>query len=149
MLEAGLFDAVIGMPSNLFYNTGLPACILVLRAAPRPGREKAVLFVDASRRFVKRGPRNEMESQDVAAIASAVLTGEDADGEGGVAMTLASLEEIKNNGWDLNITRYVHTAATAGLALDEALTLYVEARDSSRIAEEALDSRLREAGLIE
>ena len=61
MLEAGLFDAVIGLPPNLFYNTGLPG----LR--PRPprdaatGREKHVLFVDASKRFVKRGARNEME----------------------------------------------------------------------------------------
>jgi type I restriction enzyme M protein len=61
MLEAGLFDAVIGLPPNLFYNTGLPACVLVLRARSRPGREGKVLFVDASKRFVKRGARNEME----------------------------------------------------------------------------------------
>ena len=65
MLEAGLFDAVIGLPANLFYNTGLPACVLILRAKPRAGRENRVLFVDASKRFVKRGARNEMEPDDI------------------------------------------------------------------------------------
>ena len=45
MLEAGLFDAVIGLPPNLFYNTRLPACVLILRAKPLRGRENRVLFV--------------------------------------------------------------------------------------------------------
>ena len=148
MLEAGLFDAVIGLPSNLFYNTGLPACVLVMRASPRPGRENRILFVDASKRFVKRGARNEMERDDVAVVAQAVATGEGPDGAGGVALSLVSIDEIETNDWDMNIGRYVRGEAAEEVDVDEALVAYIEAREGVRQAEEALDERLREAGLL-
>jgi type I restriction enzyme M protein len=148
MLEAGLFDAVIGLPPNIFYNTGLPACVLVMRAAPRSARGQHVLFVDASKRFVKRGARNEMEGDDVDAIATAVTTGEDPDAEGGVAIALVAVDEIAANGWDLNIGRYVRAVATEELDVDEALTSYLEAREAVREAQDALDERLREVGLL-
>jgi type I restriction enzyme M protein len=148
MLEAGLFDAVIGLPPNLFYNTGLPACVLVLRATPRPGREHQVLFVDASKRFVKRGARNEMERADVEQVAQAVGSGVDSDGAGGIAIALTSLGEIETNGWDLNIGRYVRGETAEELDLDEALEAYLETREAVRQAEETLDERLREAGFF-
>ncbi len=148
MLEAGLFDAVIGLPANLFYNTGLPACVLVLRATARTGRETRVLFVDASKRFVKRGPRNELEPADVAAIASAVASREDPDGAGGLALSLVALAEIEANDWDLNIGRYVRGETAEELDVDEALAAYLEAREAVGQAEEALDERLREAGFL-
>jgi type I restriction enzyme M protein len=103
MLEAGLFDAVIGLPANVFYNTGLPACVLVLRAKSRVGRSNHVLFIDASKRFVKRGARNEIDRHDVAAIAQAVASAEDPDGENGLALSLVALSEIESNNWDMNI----------------------------------------------
>jgi type I restriction enzyme M protein len=148
MLEAGLFDAVIGLPANLFYNTGLPACVLVLRAKAREGRDNRVLFVDASKRFVKRGARNEMERDDIAAIAQAVSTGQDPDGENGLALALVPLDEIEANDWDMNLGRYVRGEAAAELNVDEALSAYLEAREAVRQAEESLDERLREAGFL-
>lgn len=148
LLEAGLFDAVIGLPSNLFYNTGLPACVLVLRAAPRDGRKGNVLFVDASKRFVKRGARNEMERDDVAKIAECVATALDPDGENGIACTLVPVADIAANDWDMNIGRYVRGEATEEVGLDEALAAYLEAREVARQSEEALDERLREAGFL-
>ena len=148
MLEAGLFDAVVGLPPNLFYNTGLPACVLVLRATPRPGREQHVLFVDASKRFVKRGARNEMEAGDVEAIAQAVVTGKDPDGQGGVALALAPIEAIESNGWDMNIGRYVRGEAVEDVDVEEALDTYFEAREAVDQTEESLDERLREAGFL-
>lgn len=148
MLEAGLFDAVIGLPANLFYNTGLPACVLLLRAKPRAGRESSVLFVDASKRFVKQGARNEMERDDVTAIAEAVTSGEDPDGENGVALALVAIDEIETNDWDLNIGRYVRAETAEAISVDEALTGYLEAREAARQADEALDERLREAGFL-
>jgi type I restriction enzyme M protein len=148
MLEAGLFDAVIGLPPNLFYNTGLPACVLVLRATLRPGREHEVLFVDASSRFVKRGARNEMEREDVDAIAKAVGMGEDPDGAGGVALALVPLSEIEENGWDMNIGRYVRGETADELDLDASLAAYLEAREAVSLSEDGLEERLREAGFL-
>jgi type I restriction enzyme M protein len=147
MLEAGLFDAVIGLPPNLFYNTGLPACVLVLRARARSGRENQVLFVDASKRFVKRGARNEMERTDVEAVAQGIEVGEDPDGAGAVALALVSVDEVAASGWDMNIGRYVHGEAAEEIGFEEALAAYLEAREGVAQAEESLDERLREAGL--
>jgi len=146
ILEAGLVDAVIGLPSNLFYNTGLPACVLVLRVKPQPGRENQVLFVDGSKRFIKLGPRNEMTTDDVDSIAQAVITGDDPDGEGGIALSLATLDQIEASDWDMNIARYVNTAAAETLSVDEALATYLEVREEVRRAEDALTERLRESG---
>lgn len=148
MLEAGLFDAVIGLPQNLFYNTGLPACVLVLRATSRTGREQQILLVDASKRFVKRGARNEMEPADVETVAEAVVSGEDPDGEGGVALALVPLAEIEANDWDLNIGRYVRGETVEELDVEEALATYLEAREAVRHAQDAFDERLREVGLL-
>lgn len=148
MLEAGLLDAVIGLPSNLFYNTGLPACVLVLRAAPKPSREGRVLFVDASKRFIKSGARNEMAATDVAVIAEAARIAEDADGDGALALSLVPLEEIEANDWDLNIGRYVRADAAEELDVEATLAAYLEAREEASAAEEALDERLREAGFL-
>lgn len=148
MLEAGLFDTVIGLPSNLFYNTGLPACVLVLRATPRHGRENKVLFVDASKRYVKRGARNELARPDIAAIAAAVAGAGDPDAEGAVALALIGVDEIEASGWDLNIGRYVRADNAEALNVDEALAAYLDAREAVRRAEDALDERLRAAGFI-
>ncbi len=148
MLEAGLFDAVIGLPPNLFYNTGLPACVLVLRATVRAGRENKVLFVDASKRFVKRGARNEMERDDVEKVAEAVAAAADTDGEGGVALALIPIEDIEASDWDMNIGRYVSGEAAEELDVDEAIAIYLDAREAVRQAEDALEERLREGGLL-
>lgn len=148
MLEAGLLDAVIGLPPNLFYNTGLPACVLVLRATPRPRRENKVLFVDASKRFVKRGARNEMETDDVRLILAALETGSDPDGEGGIAAAMVAVDTIAESDWDLNIGRYVRGEAAEQLDVSEALNVYLEAGEGLRAAEELLEERLKEAGLL-
>lgn len=148
LLEAGLLDAVIGLPSNLFYNTGLPACVLVLRAEPREGRAKKVLFVDASKRFVKRGARNEMEADDIAAIATAVADGVDPDGDQGLAVSLIEVDAIEKSDWDLNIGRYVRGETAEQSNVEEALDAYLQIREAARSAEDALEERLREAGFL-
>jgi type I restriction enzyme M protein len=148
MLEAGLFDVIIGLPANLFYNTNLPACVLILRARPVNGREGHVLFIDASKRFVKRGARNEMEPSDVSVIAEAALAGQDPDGSGGLALSAIDIEAIRENDWDLNIGRYVRDEVAEEFSVDEALVTYLEAREASRQTEEQLDERLREAGFL-
>ncbi|MCC6222250.1 MAG: SAM-dependent DNA methyltransferase [Thermoleophilia bacterium] len=148
ILEAGLFDAVIGLPPNLFYNTGLPACALVFRATPRQGREGSVLFVDASKRFVKQGARNVMEPADIDAVVVAVAGGGDPDGEGGLGVALVPVSDLAANDWDLNIGRYVRGETPEEVDVDEALAVYLEAREAARKAEEALDERLREAGFL-
>jgi type I restriction enzyme M protein len=137
LIEAGLVDAVVALPSNLFYNTGLPACVLVLRATPRADGDGGVVFVDASARFAKRGARNEMESSDIAAVVGAVASGADPDGGGGVGVARASAEEIAANNWDMNIGRYVSGIAEQSVDLEGAVASYLDARAAVAESESA------------
>jgi type I restriction enzyme M protein len=142
IVERGLLEAVIGLPPNLFYGTPLAACILVCRTVPARGREDRVLFLDASRRFRKAGPKNEMTDHDVAVVVSSYATAHDSDGDGGAGVRLVPLEEIEQNDWDLNIVRYIASAATAQATVEQALERAIEARAELRSAELLLDGFL-------
>jgi type I restriction enzyme M protein len=146
LLEAGLFDGVIGLPPNLFYNTTQPTCVLLFRATPRAGRSGHVIFVDASRCFVKSGARNEMPVEDTGLIAACVEKAVSDDER--LICQLVPLADIESNGWKMSIGKYVRGAASGDLLVDEALARYFEARETVSSAADHLDERLREAGFV-
>ncbi|HXO40525.1 MAG TPA: N-6 DNA methylase, partial [Thermoanaerobaculia bacterium] len=106
MLQEHLFDAVIGLPPNLFYGTGIPASILVIGRAKRPDRKGKVLFIDASREYREGSNRNYLRDGDMRKIADAFHAFRDVERYARVV----ALEEIERNDWNLNISRYVETA---------------------------------------
>ena len=146
LIETDQLEAVIGLPTNLFYSTTIPACILVFRAKKDVARKGTVLFVDGSARFSKGKNQNSMDNDDVEAIIEAYRTAEDPDGEGGVQVRLVEHSEIEENDWDLNIGRYLKTAAEETVDVPTALAALAEAQTSLRDAEERLAERLKAAG---
>ena len=100
LLRAGNIYAVIGLPSNLFYNTSIPTCIIVLKKH-RDGRD--VLFVDASKKFNKGKKQNEMMDEHINSVVELYAKRETIEKES----FLASFEEIEKNDFNLNIPRYV------------------------------------------
>ena len=104
LVEMNLLDAVIGLPANLFYGTGIPACILVFKKN-RPRRD--VLFIDASGEgnYEKGKNQNVLRNSDIARIVSTYEARETVDKYSYVA----SYDEIKENDFNLNIPRYVDT----------------------------------------
>ena len=121
LLKSDRLDAVVGLAPNFFYNTGIPACLLIFRAAKPDQRRGHVLFVDGSKRFKKAPNQNRLEVADVDAIVAAYRTGVDPDDEGGVEVRLVALEDIEANGWDLNIGRYIKGAAAEVVDVESAL----------------------------
>ena len=105
ILEEDLLEAVIGLPANLFYGTGIPACILILNRNKTPKRKGHVLFIDASRDYQEGKNQNVLRDQDIDKIVSAFEKWEDQD----KYCRVVSLEEIKENDYNLNIARYVDT----------------------------------------
>ena len=99
-----LLDAVIGLPANLFYGTGIPACILVFKKN-RTCRD--VLFIDASGdgNFEKGKNQNILRDSDIQRIVNAYQARQNEDKYSYVA----SFDEIKENDFNLNIPRYVDT----------------------------------------
>ncbi len=100
LLRSGNIYAVIGLPSNLFYNTSIPTCIIVLKKH-RDGRD--VLFIDASKKFEKGKKQNAMTDEHIDSVLELYSKRETVEKES----YLASFEDIEKNDFNLNIPRYV------------------------------------------
>ena len=102
LLEKGQIDAIIGMPASLFYSTGIPTIVMVLKKH-RDNRD--VLFIDASKGFEKGKNQNILRDQDIDKIIETYKKRQDVD----KYAHLATMDEIKENEFNLNIPRYVDT----------------------------------------
>ena len=147
LIEKDLLEAVVGLPPNLFYSTQIPACLLIFRDQKPADRKNHVLFVDGSARFHKGKNQNRMSGNDVKTLVKAYRTGEDPDGEGGANVRLVPLDEIKDNGFDLNIGRYIKVAVEETADLGAALVAYADARQHRVESEAVMFERLAAAGI--
>lgn len=102
IIEAGNLDAVIGLPQGLFYGTGIPACILVLSKLNSDTR-KDVLFINADRDYLEGKAQNSLRPEDIEKIAYVYHERMVVNGYS----DLIPVEELKADGWNLNIRRYV------------------------------------------
>lgn len=104
IIDLNLLDAVIGLPENLFFGTGIPACIMVFR---KDRTRKDVLFIDASGEgnYEKGKNQNKLRQQDIEKIVNTYEKRETIDKYSYVA----TIDEIKENDYNLNIPRYVDT----------------------------------------
>ena len=102
IIEKNYLDAVIGLPANLFYGASIPTTILVFKKN-RTNRD--VLFIDASNEFEKGKNQNNLSEENIAKIIDTYRNRVDVEKNAHVA----SLEEIKENDYNLNIPRYVDT----------------------------------------
>ena len=98
-------DAIIALPSNLFYGTSIPVCILVLKSTRNPNSDN-ILFIDASKEFEKGTNQNTLDDAHIQKIVDAYIAREDIDKFAHVA----HLQEIRENDYNLNIPRYVDTS---------------------------------------
>ena len=102
IIDDNLLDAVIGLPANLFFGTGIPATILIFI---RNRSDNDVLFIDASREFNKEKNQNTIDDEHIAKILDTYRNRKEIEKYSHVA----ALEEIQENDYNLNIPRYVDT----------------------------------------
>lgn len=102
LIDKHQLEAVIGFPEKLFLNTSIPVCVLILR---KNRMESDVLFVDASKSFEKLKNQNRLSEEDVDKIVDTVVQRKEIE----KYSHLATLEEIQENDYNLNIPRYVDT----------------------------------------
>jgi type I restriction enzyme M protein len=100
LIEENILDAVIGLPEKLFYGTGIPAAILVLRKKKLDDR---VLFIDASKDFKAGKNQNQLSDENIARIVACYRARKPIDRYA----SLASPSDIRDNEFNLNIPRYV------------------------------------------
>jgi type I restriction enzyme M protein len=149
LLEDGNIDTVIGLPANLFYSTGIPVCILVLKKCKKPDD---VLFINASEHFEKGKRQNKLRDgkdgkpDDIAKIVETYQIRK----EESRYSRRVSMEEIVKNDYNLNISRYVSTAvAEEDIDLSAVNAKLTHLENSVRNAKEAHNIYLKELGLPE
>jgi len=141
LLEDGHIDTVIGLPANLFYSTGIPVCILVLKKCKKPDD---VLFINASEHFEKGKRQNKLTQVHIDKI---VETYQFRKEEPRYAKRV-SMDEIAKNDFNLNISRYVSTAtAEEAIKLGDVHAKLVELEKTAKAAKDQHNSFLKELGL--
>ena len=145
ILGMDLLEAVIGLGPNLFYGTGLAACILVFRQRKAKERRNKVLILDASKAFKTGRAQNELLPEHVERIHGWYRDFKDVDG----VARVVTLDEIAANDHNLNIPRYVEpNVEQEVLSVEEAMKRLKESADAAFAAEEKLIAILRREGLI-
>ncbi|WP_215842701.1 type I restriction-modification system subunit M [Acidithiobacillus montserratensis] len=103
LLKDGNIDTVIGLPANLFFSTGIPVCVLVLKKCKKPDD---VLIINAAEHFEKGKRQNRLRHQDIDKIIDTYQYRKEEERYS----RRVSMQEIEDNGYNLNISRYVSTA---------------------------------------
>ena len=145
VVEADLFEAVIGLAPNLFSGASIPVAICVLNRAKPAERRGKVLFVDAAQAggFRPGKARNYLDQEHIDRIVEAYRAFEDEDRFAHVA----DLEEIRGNGFNLNISRYVDTTEPVEvMSVEDALAQLREAEQRRDEAVAVMDALLAEMG---
>ncbi len=106
LVRRGLIQAIIGLPANLFYGTGIPACILVIDKAGAAAR-KGIFMIDAARGFMKEGPKNRLRERDIHRIVDTFTTLDESDPR---YARMVGLNEIEKNDFNLNLPRYIDSS---------------------------------------
>jgi type I restriction enzyme M protein len=102
LVRKGYIKGIIGLPANLFYGTGIPACIVVVDKRDAQAR-KGIFMIDASQGFMKDGPKNRLRSQDIHKMVDAFTKGIEIPG----FSRMVPYAEIEKNDYNLNLPRYI------------------------------------------
>jgi type I restriction enzyme M protein len=141
LLKDNNIDTVIGLPSNLFYSTGIPVCILVLKNCKK---EDDVLFINASEHFEKGKRQNVLSKQHLKDIVETYKFRKEIERYS----CRVSMAEIEKNDYNLNISRYVSTAIEeAKVDLKEVNAKLIEINESIKTSTDKHNEFLKELGL--
>ncbi|HLS09105.1 class I SAM-dependent DNA methyltransferase [Lentibacillus sp.] len=141
ILEEDLLEAIIGLPPNLFYGTGIPASILIFNR--HKTAENKVFILDGSKDYEEGRNQNLLRDEDITKIVSAYDTWEDQE----KYCRVVDLEEIKENDYNLNIARYIDTTEEEEqIDVNEALTELRKLENEREEIEDKMYGYLKELG---
>jgi Type I restriction-modification system methyltransferase subunit len=141
LLKDGHIDTIIGLPANLFYSTGIPVCILVLKKCKR---FDDVLFINAAEHFEKGKRQNQLKDEHISKIIAAYQDRTEEDRYS----KRVSMERIEQEGYNLNISRYISTAVPEEeISLEDTHKSLVEIEKKIQQATKKHNEFLKELGL--
>ncbi len=144
ILKDDILETVVGLPSKLFYNTGIPASVIIVNKAKPEHLKNKVIFIDTSHNFKEGKNQNILEDEHVKKVVDAYDKCEDID----KFMRIVEMKEIKENDYNLNIARYIDTSEEEDLVdLEETLAKIQEIEEREKEIDEKLAGYLNELGL--
>ena len=145
-----LIEAIVGLPSALFYNTGIPACVLVLnKKKPKPLQGK-VIIIDASRDYAEGKAQNSLRPEDVQRIVTTHQAAFEQQTEVAHYCRVVPLDEIRTNDGNLNIARYIDNGQKEDVVdVPATLALLRELAEEEKAVDARLNGYLAELGLVE
>jgi type I restriction enzyme M protein len=145
LIENDLLEAVIGLGPNLFYGTGISACILVYRNQKNDAKKNKVLFIDASEQYQKGRNQNFFLEEHAEQVLEWYEKFEDIED----ISKLVDIDEIKENEFNLNISRYVRKQLVVEeIDLKETFKELNKAYDEFLESEEKMKALLKEVGVL-
>jgi len=141
ILEEDLLEAVIGLPSKLFYGAGIPACLFILNKNKPKGRKGKVFFLYGANDYLEGKKQNKLRSEDIEKIVSAFREFKTVH----KYCRPVALNEIRENDYNLNITRYIDTTEEVEIVdIQKAIDDLKELKEEYRNVEEKAFNYLRE-----
>ena len=143
--EKDIIEGIVGLPSALFYNTGIPASVWIINKSKPERLKNKVIIIDASNEFKQGKVQNQLEEKDITKVIDAY------DGEVDIdkLMRVVGMEEIKENDYNLNISRYIDTnEAEEEIDLKVVLGSIAQLEDKEKAIDEKLNQYLKELGLM-
>ena len=163
ILEDDLIEAIVGLPEKLFYNTGIPACVIVINKDKPEHLKEKVVFIDASGEYKEGKNQNTLSDENIKKVIDAYTLGagipipSDNDGNGTEVpapsidkfMRVVDMEEIRENDYNLNIARYIDTSEPEEIVDIEAVLKEIEELEAKeRAIDEELNGYLKELGYV-
>lgn len=143
LLEEDLIEAVIGLPSNLFYGAGIPACLFIINKKKPAARKGKVFFLYGARDFLQLKNQNKLRPEDLDKIIKAYRSYATID----KYCRAASLDEIRRNDYNLNIPRYIDISEEEEpIDVQETINELLKLKKERAIAEEKVEGYLKELG---
>lgn len=144
LLEKNIIEGIVGLPSALFYNTGIPASVWIINKSKPERLKNKVIIIDASSEFKQGKVQNQLEEKDIAKVIDAY------DGEMDIDkfMRVVGMDEIKENDYNLNISRYIDTnEAETEIDLKAVRESIAQLEEKEKAIDEKLNQYLKELGL--
>ena len=143
LLRDDLIEAVVGLPEKLFYNTGIPASIILINKSKPEALKNKVIFIDASKEYKDGKNQNSLTPENIEKVVSSYDRQSDVD----QYMRVVDMSEIADNDYNLNIARYIDMSAEEVIIdIEETLGKISEIEEKEREIDEKLGGYLRELG---
>jgi type I restriction enzyme M protein len=144
LIEQDLIEGIVGLPSNLFYNTGIPACLLLINKQKPKHLKNKVIILDASKEFKEGKNQNTVEDEHISKIVNAYDAQQDVD----KFMRIVDVAELTENDYNLNITRYIdNTDTVVEVEIPKVLNSIYTLKEKETAIDERLFGYLKELGL--